>query len=70
MRHFHYLDSNGMALRITALRRPSEKTKPKRGTWVVFEADKDGDWTLPVFPEITWGELKRLEYLGSTPRDR
>lgn len=65
VRYFHYADANGV-IRIRAGRRPSEHTKPKRGTWVVRELGERG-WQMPVAPEITWGTLKTLEYVGSTP---
>ena len=63
MRHFHYL-INGALIRITNKRRPTLKGCPRTGTWVVREFTK-GVWLMPAFPEITWGILKRGEYLGA-----
>jgi hypothetical protein len=39
---------------------------PKRGTLVVREL-VNGKWEMPCFPEITWGVLKDLQFLGSIP---
>lgn len=63
MRYFHYADDTGV-IRIRAGRRPSEHTKPKRGTWVIRER-AGARWIMPACPEITWGTLSRFEYLGS-----
>lgn len=72
MRAFHYLEPEGsIVIRIISGRKPGPKTKPRRGTWVVRELIPDmpgstkGKWRLPCFPEIAWGTLSKLEYLGS-----
>lgn len=72
MRHFHYKEPGGsIVIRIVAGRKPGPNTKPSRGTWVVRELLPDlpgssiGKWQMPAFPEITWGILKDMEYLGS-----
>ena len=62
-KNYHYLDpENGGVIVIRAYSRPSEKKK--RRVWVVREFT-DGKWQMPCFPEITWGTLKKLQYLGS-----
>ena len=66
MKAFHYRDGH-MILRILAKSQPSEKNRPKRsGTWIITGVCVKGEWTRPSFPEITWGMLSKLEYLGST----
>jgi len=60
MRYFHYTDGTGV-IRIRARYQPSEKG---RRIWVVREL-KGKEWVLPCIPEITWGTLKDMEYLGS-----
>lgn len=80
MSMFLYLEPKTFApLMIKAKVRPSEKTIPERGTWVVQEwtkcyscdYDKEGtyirkcaNWNIPCFPEITWGTLKKLIFIG------
>lgn len=67
-------------LLIEAKKQPSEETIPDRGTWVIKEYTKcytcdydkeSGDyirenahWNIPCFPEITWGVLKKLKFMG------
>lgn len=63
MKYFHYHDK-GFLLRVLSGRRPSENTRPKRGTWVVQEFINN-KWEMPCFPEILWKTLKEMEYLGS-----
>lgn len=60
---FYYLTGEQYVIRITASRRPSEKTKPKSGTWKVKEFDGN-HWGFPIFPEITWKTLSDLTYIG------
>lgn len=62
MKYYHYAADNTV-IRVKASRRPSEKTKPKSGTWIVHERN-NCNWEMPCFPEITWGILKTLEYIG------
>lgn len=68
MKHYYFLDTDGHVIRIQANRRPSEKSIPKRGTWVVYEYHPDykGCWCMAPFPEITWPRLKQMTYIGST----
>lgn len=64
MKYHHYRDTDGSLIRII-----TKYTKPNkhyaRGIWIVLEWSKEDGWHMPSFPEITWGRLKRLEYLGS-----
>ena len=53
-------------IRITSKKKPSAKTIPLRGTWVVREFDGI-IWVMPCFPEITWGRLSRMHYVGKQP---
>lgn len=65
MRAHHYLDPiDGSVIRVKANRRPSTKTRPRDGTWIVREFHK-GIWTTPSFPEVTLAVLSKLNYLGS-----
>lgn len=68
MKHFHYTDNVGV-IRITARRRPSQSTVPKRGSWVVRELSTKGEWEMPAFPEINWVVLNAMTYLGNVPID-
>ena len=43
--------------------RPSAKSVPKRGTWIVKEFNGK-EWQMPAFPEIMWGTLKHQKYVG------
>lgn len=65
MRHHHYKTDDGHLLRITTkYARPN--VNYARGVWTVQEWWPERGWEMPSFPEITWGTLKKLEYLGST----
>ena len=64
LNNYYYLDSKQLPLRVRARVRPSEKHR--RGLWIVQEFS-DGKWTMPCFPEIHWGILKKLTYIGKTP---
>jgi hypothetical protein len=62
-KYYHYLALDGVVIRVKEKRRPSEKTIPINGTWVLREY-AGGTWTMPCFPEVTFGMLKSLNYLG------
>jgi hypothetical protein len=62
-------------LMITAKSRPSEKSIPKCGSWIVREwyrnnngiaetTKEESKWDIPCFPEITWGMVKTLIFVG------
>lgn len=61
MKYYHYLFDDTV-IRVKASRRPGPDYK--RGSWVVQERAA-GSWVMPGFPEITWGTLAKLEYLGA-----
>ena len=64
MKKFLYLaPENDAPVIVNAKHRPSEKNIPTRGTWVLREW-YEGKWTMPCFPEITWGRLKYLKFVG------
>lgn len=63
LKTYHYLHPDGGVIAVRAYFRPSEKKK--RRVWVVREFT-EGKWQMPCCPEITWGTLKKLTYLGST----
>jgi hypothetical protein len=65
MNYYRYLDTdNNGIIEIKALRRPNIQSRPRSGTWIVREWTRRG-WQIPNFPEITWGRLSKLIYLGS-----
>jgi len=66
MKHHYFIDTDGEIIRIQSTRKPTEKTIPKRGTWVVYEFHRDykGKWCMAPFPEITWPRLKQMKYIG------
>jgi len=64
IRKFLYLHGEkSVPIIVHARSRPSEKSIPLRGTWVVKEFSADG-WFMPCFPEITWGTLKNQKFIG------
>lgn len=64
MKKYLYVGPIDLApLMVLAKRRPSEKTIPRSGTWVVREWH-DKEWLMPCFPEITWGTLKKMLFVG------
>lgn len=51
-------------IRISAKRKPSATTKPTgRDTWIVDQLS-GGRWQRPSFPEVTWGQLSRCQFIG------
>lgn len=66
MKYYHYLEQAGdVVVRVMASRKPSAKTMPRSGSWVVNE--RIGSmWRMPAFPEAGWHTLSQLEYLGCT----
>lgn len=62
-KYYYYVTEKENVIRIMAKKRPSPYTQPKSGTWVVREFH-DGAWHIPCFPEIVWGILKELKYIG------
>lgn len=63
MKWFYYLTAEADVVRIKATRKPSIKSIPKSGTWIIFEHGDKG-WHIGCFPEATWGTVKDFEYLG------
>lgn len=58
--YYYFLEGQGM-IRIRAKRKPFPRPKPYAcQEW--FE-DK---WQMPCFPEIGFGKLKTMTYIGST----
>jgi hypothetical protein len=63
----HYASTNGAAvIRVRTRRTPSEKSRPRSGTWVVRVLMDNGKWEMPPCPEVTWNTLRRMIYLGRT----
>lgn len=67
MKLYHYRDGESV-IRIATKRKPSLATRPEFGFWIVYEII-DGLWSMPTFPEITWGRLSKLEYLGCIEKE-
>jgi len=64
MKRYLYLELETDApIMVFAKRRPSRLTIPIRGTWIVKEWFK-GKWNMPCCPEITWGTLMTLKFVG------
>ena len=64
---YYYLCEDEGIIRIKAKRKPAAKTIPKSSTWVVREyanSSNSGKWIMPCYPEITWGRLSKLRYIG------
>ena len=56
------------SIRIKSKRKPSAKTIPRSGTWVlqVYNINrKTGEckWVMPCIPEITWGRLSHMKFI-------
>ena len=64
MKHYYYVTERDNVIMIAAKKKPSIKSMPRSGTWVVKEFH-DGGWHIPCFPEIVWGTVKKLRYIGS-----
>jgi len=73
MKKFIYIDKKNREcpLLVSAKRKPSVHTIPRSGAWIIKEWHEtlnttkyEGDWNLPCFPEITWGRLKELTFIG------
>lgn len=77
MRKFLYIDKSdrNCPLLVSAKRKPSIHTIPRSGTWIIREWHErqenrpdgriyEGGWDIPCFPEITWGRLKELQFIG------
>lgn len=63
--NYHYYKTpEGDIIRVAAHFRPSLKKRPKSHTWIVYEQNEEGKWEMACFPEVTWGRLSRLEYIG------
>lgn len=63
MNHYYYIMPDDQVIRISANRKPGPNTIPKRTTWVVYEYWK-GKWHMSPFPEITLGQILKLQYIG------
>ncbi len=65
MRQFLYLEQKTHApVIVFAKKKPSEKTIPRNGAWVLTEWTGK-KWSLPCFAQITWGTLKKqLTFIG------
>ena len=61
MRFHHYVSPDGWVIRIKRYRKPTRIGK----CYVVYQELLHGKWEAPCFPEISWTELKRHEYLGA-----
>lgn len=60
----YYVQEDGGVIQVKSNRRPSYETMPRSGSWIVRELQKDGTWQMPCFPEIGYGHLSKLIYLG------
>lgn len=56
-------------IRIYAKQKPSLTTTPRSGTWVVNEWNGER-WVMPCFPEITWGILNKLKFIGRLQEEK
>ena len=64
MKRYLYLELETDApIIVFAWRRQSQLTVPESGAWVLKEWDGK-KWQMPCYPEVTWGVLKKLKYVG------
>lgn len=64
MRYYYFLDDKNF-IRIKAKKKPSQKTAPRNGCWVLREWSNGFGFILPLIAQITWGRLSRMKYIGS-----
>ena len=65
-KYFYYLkteDGLSTIVRIKTKRKPSASTRPVSGLWAINEL-RDGKFVMPCYPEVTWGTLADLEFIG------
>ena len=63
-RRYFYITNKGNVISVSAKAKPSWKTMPRSGAWVVREHTKMG-YEMPAFPEIVFETIKSLIYIGS-----
>lgn len=64
MKYKKYLYSKGkILLLVNAIKKPSNKTAPRSGTWVVNEWNGK-EFLMPCFPEIMLETLNKFSYIG------
>ena len=66
MHHFYYLTVDQCVVRVSASRRPSERSAPRpTRTWVMQEqlSTERGIFWCPTW-EVTWSRLSKLTYIG------
>lgn len=61
MNWYFYLDEKEIPIKLQAKKRPSQRQYKR--TWIVHELI-DNAWSMACFPEVTWGVLKKLTYVG------
>lgn len=67
MKWFYYLDELECPIRIKAPQKPRLNRMPRSGTLIVHEFNSESkQWSIGCFPEVTWGVLKDLRYIGKT----
>jgi len=59
MKEYFYLSDKNELIKITGMKKPSKSSKP----YVCRELVK-GDWVLGSFPEITYGQLLNMSFIG------
>jgi hypothetical protein len=63
MNEYFYLEDGVTLVKIRAKKRPGPNTRPRSDTWVIYEII-DGRWSNSAIAEVTWGILRKLEYIG------
>lgn len=69
MRTYYYTDNKNV-IKLNAKRKPSYKTMPIGGTWVIREFTNKHGWEMPCFAEVTIERLNKMQYIGSVPIDK
>jgi hypothetical protein len=65
--YYYYLTPEGAVIRLKVARgKPSKATIPEGGTWFPVYEWNGKQWVVACFPEITWGTLSKLEYIGKS----
>lgn len=57
--NYYYMDENSV-IRIRAKRKPVKRSRPYALREFTGRA-----WEMPCFPEISWGRLSKMNYIGS-----
>ena len=62
-RYIYLKDVTNAPIMLYSSYKPSERNIPAHRTWPIREWDGK-HWVMPCFPEITYGTIKKLKFIG------